>query len=227
MTYTLITANRNYSSWSLRPWVLMKALGIAFEDRLEPFTKPSNYDEFRAFSPTGQVPVLMDGAQTVWDSLGIALYLAERHAGVWPQDESARAFAQCAIAEMHGGFSALRNDCTMNVGVRVQPRPMRPALLRDVARVQEIFEEGLARFGGPWLAGPTFTALDAFFAPVAFRIRTYGLDVGRGQAWVDRVLHHPAMLQWETEALAEAWREESHEAELAACGEIVADYRTG
>lgn len=225
MSYTLITANRNYSSWSLRPWLLMKALGIPFSDRIEPFTKPSNYAEFRAFSPTGQVPVLQDGARTVWDSLGITLYLAERHDGVWPADEAARAFAICAVTEMHGGFSALRNDCTMNVGVRVKPRPMRPALLRDVARVREIFEEGLERFGGPWLAGPALTALDAFFAPVAFRIRTYGLDVGKGQAWVDHVLAHPAMQQWEAEALEEAWREEGHEAELAECGEIIADYR--
>lgn len=225
MDYVLITANRNYSSWSLRPWVLMKALGIAFEDRVEPFTKPSNYEEFRAFSPTGQVPVLLDQARTVWDSLGIVFYLAERHPGVWPDDEAARAFAMCAIAEMHGGFSALRNDCTMNVGVRVEPRPMRPALHRDIARIRELFEEALDTFGGPWLAGPRFTALDAFFAPVAFRIRTYGLDVGRGHAWVERVLAHPAMLQWETEALAETWREESHEAELAAAGRIVADYR--
>lgn len=225
MSYTLITANRNYSSWSLRPWLLMKALGIPFADRIEPFTKPSNYNEFRVFSPTGQVPVLLDGVRTVWDSLGIALYLAERHDGVWPADEAARAFAICAVAEMHGGFSALRNDCTMNVGVRVTPRPMRPALVRDVARVREIFEEGLERFGGPWLAGSAFTALDAFFAPVAFRIRTYGLDVGQGQAWVDHMLDHPAMRQWEAEALDEAWREEGHEAELAECGEIIADYR--
>lgn len=225
MAYTLITANRNYSSWSLRPWLLMKALGIAFEDRLEPFTKPSNYDEFRAFSPTGQVPALIDDGVTVWDSLGIALYLADRHPGVWPADPAARAFAQCAVAEMHGGFSALRNDCTMNVGVRVTPRPMREALLRDVARVREIFEEGLSRFGGPWLAGEAFTVLDAFYAPVAFRIRTYGLDVGRGQAWVDHVIAHPAMQEWESAALAETWREVSHEDDLAACGSITADYR--
>lgn len=225
MGYTLITANRNYSSWSLRPWLLMKALAIAFEDRLEPFTKPSNYEDFRAFSPTGQVPVLLDGTRTVWDSLGIALYLAERHQGVWPADETARAFAQSAVAEMHGGFSALRNDCTMNVGVRVEPKPMSPALTRDVARVREIFEEGLARFAGPWLAGPDFGALDAFFAPVAFRVRTYGLDVGKGATWVGRILDHPAMLEWERQALAEPWREEGHEAELRECGRITADYR--
>lgn len=225
MPYTLITANRNYSSWSLRPWVLMKALGIPFADRLEPFTKPVNYDDFRVFSPTGQVPVLVDGETTVWDSLGIALYLADRYEGVWPQDPAARAFAQSAVTEMHGGFSALRGDCPMNVGVRVKPRPIRAALIKDVGRVREIFEEGLARFGGPWLAGERFTVLDAFYAPVAFRIRTYGLDVGKGQAWGDHILASEPMRQWEAEALIETWREVSHEEELAACGDIVADYR--
>ena len=227
MTYTLITANRNYSSWSLRPWVLMKALGIAFEDRLEPFTKPDNYADFRSFSPTGQVPVLIDGDRVIPDSLGITLYLAERHSGVWPADEEGRAFAQGAVAEMHGGFGHLRNDCTMNVGVRVTPKPMSEGLQRNVGRVRELFETGLERFGGPWLAGPGFSATDAFYAPVAFRIRTYGLDVGQGQAWVDRVLAHPAMLEWETAALAEDWREVSHEEELAAAGVITADFRKG
>lgn len=227
MTYTLITANRNYSSWSLRPWVLMKALGIAFEDELEQFTMPVNYDAFRSFSPTGQVPVLIDEDATVWDSLGIALYLADRHPGVWPQDPAARAFAQSAVAEMHGGFPTLRNVCTMNVGVRVKLAPMSGQLVREVYRVREIFEEGLSRFGGPWLGGAAFTVLDAFYAPVAFRARTYGLDVGHGQAWVDAMLAHPAMRQWEAEALAEEWREEGHEAELAQAGAILADYRAG
>ncbi|MGV3769612.1 MAG: glutathione S-transferase family protein [Sphingobium phenoxybenzoativorans] len=227
MAYTLITANRNYSSWSLRPWVLMKALGIPFEDRIEPFTKPVNYEDFRSFSPTGQVPLLIDGERSIWDSLGIALYLADRHDGVWPQDEAARAWAQCAVAEMHSGFSTLRNDCTMNVGVRVKPKAMSAALHKDVGRLAELWAQGLDSFGGPWLAGPDFSAVDAFFAPVAFRVRTYGLEVGAaGQAWVDRMLAHPAMQQWEAEALAEDWREASHEAELAACGAILADYRT-
>ncbi|MFN6934022.1 MAG: glutathione S-transferase family protein [Tsuneonella sp.] len=223
--YTLVTANRNYSSWSLRPWVLMKALGIPFEDRIEPFTKPTNYDEFRAFSPTGQVPVLIDGDRTVWDSLGITLYLADRHDGVWPADEEARAFAQCAVTEMHGGFSALRNDCTMNVGVRVEPKPYSAALSRDVARIREIFESALARFGGPWLGGADLTAIDAFYAPAAFRVRTYDIDVGHANAWIKRFIAHPAMQEWEQAALAETWREASHEEELAAAGRIVADYR--
>ncbi len=228
MTYTLITANRNYSSWSLRPWLLMKGLGLTFEDQLQPFTKPSNYEEFRSFSPTGQVPVLLDEGRTIHDSLGITLYLADRHDGVWPKDPDARAWAQCAVVEMHSGFSALRNDCTMNVGVRVKPKPMSDALKANVARIAELFAEGLSRFGGPFLAGATFSAADAFFAPVAFRVRTYGLDVGTaGQAWVDHILSHPAMLQWEAEALAESWREAGHEAELRAAGQVIADYRTG
>ena len=224
--YVLITANRNYSSWSLRPWVLMRALGIPFEDQIEPFSNPINYDEFRSFSPTGQVPALLDEGRTVYDSLGITLYLADRHEGVWPADPDARAWAQCAAAEMHSGFSALRNDCTMNVGVRVTPKPPSGALRLDIARIRELLAEGLSRFGGPFLAGDRFTAVDAFFAPVAFRIRTYGLDVGRGQAWVDHMLVQPAMVEWERQALIESWREESHEAELMAAGTITADYRT-
>lgn len=226
MSYILITANRNYSSWSLRPWVLMKALGIAFEDRIEPFTAPDNFEAFRSFSPTGQVPCLIDGNQTIWDSMGIALYLADQHAGVWPTEVAARTWAYSAASEMHGGFGALRNDCTMNVGVRVKPKSMSAPLSRNVARINELWEDGLTRFGGPFLAGDSFTAVDAFYAPVVYRVRTYGLQVGpKGKAWVETMLSHPAMRQWETEALAESWREAGHEEELRACGDVIADYR--
>ena len=226
MPYTLITANRNYSSWSLRPWVLMQALGIPFQDRVEPFAQAPNYAAFRAFSPTGQVPVLVDGDRTMWDSLGIILYLAERHPAVWPADEAARAWAQCATAEMHSGFATLRNDCPMNVGVRGETHLPSPALQRDLARLTELWGEGLSRFGGPFLAGGRFTAVDAFFAPVAFRVRTYGLDLGPvARGWVDHMLALPAMRQWEAEGLAETWREESHEADVGAAGRIVEDYR--
>lgn len=225
MNYTLITTNRNYSSWSLRPWLLMRALDIPFIDRIEPLTKPDNYEEFRTFSPTGQVPVLIDGERVIPDSLGITLYLADRHAGIWPKDEEARVFAMGAVCEMHGGFGDLRNDCTMNVGVRATPKPMSEGLTRNITRVREIFEEGLTRFGGPFLVGEHFTAADAFFAPVAYRIRTYGLDIGSGQKWVEHILAHPAMQAWEDAALSEEWREESHEAELIATAAITADYR--
>jgi glutathione S-transferase len=224
--YRLVTANRNYSSWSLRPWVLMRTLGIPFEDQVVTFAGLDNYAEFRSFSPNGMVPALIDGDRTVWDSLGIALYLGDRHDGVWPADPAAKAWAQCVACEMHGGFSALRGDCTMNVGVRVRRNPDRPALKRDVARIAEIFEDGIERFGGPFLAGPDFTAADAFFAPVVFRVRTYDLALGaNGQAWVERMLALPAMREWEEQALREPYREAGHEAELAAAGSVIEDYR--
>lgn len=226
MPYTLITANRNYSSWSLRPWVLMKGLGIPFTDRIEPFQSSLNYAVFRDFSPTGQVPVLIDGERTVWDSLGITLYLADRHPAVWPDEEAARAWSQCAVAEMHSGFATLRNDCPMNVGIRVDASLPSPSLNRDVERIADLWGQALDRFGGPFLAGRAFSAVDAFYAPVVFRVRTYGLNVGPvAKAWVDRMLSFPAMLEWERAALAETWREESHEAEAGAAGRIVEDYR--
>lgn len=228
MAFTLITANRNYSSWSLRPWLLMKALDIPFEERIERFTKADNYEDFRAFSPTGQVPVLLDGERTIWDSLGITLYLADRFPQVWPGDGAARVWAMCAVTEMHGGFGAVRSDCTMNVGVRVTPKSHSPMLARQVARLGELWAEGLSRFGGPWLAGQDFSAVDAFYAPVAFRVRTYNLDVGETwKRWVAQILDHPAIREWEAVAMAEPWREADHEAELTAAGTIIADYRTG
>jgi glutathione S-transferase len=224
--YRLVTANRNYSSWSLRSWVLMRTLGIPFEDQIVTFAGLDNYQEFRAFSPNGMVPALIDGDRTVWDSLGIALYLGDRHDGVWPADPAAKAWAQCVACEMHGGFGALRGDCTMNVGVRVRRNPDSPALQRDMARVAEIFEEGIERLGGPFLAGPDFTAADAFFAPVVFRIRTYDLALGANAgAWVERMLALPAMREWEEQALREPYREAGHEAELAAAGSVIEDYR--
>ena len=232
MAYRLFTANRNYSSWSLRPWLLMKMLGIDFDDGFVSFAKDDNYDDFRRFSPNGKVPCLVDGegpsARVVWDSLAIALYLADRHDRLWPEGEAARAWAQSAVAEMHSGFAELRHHCTMNVGVRVTPHRFSPALRRDIDRIGELFAEGIERFGGPFLAGDRFSVVDAFYAPVAYRVRTYDLPVGaRGRAWVDHLVALAPMRQWEAEALAEPWREASHEAEIAAAGRITADYRKG
>ena len=224
--YRLITANRNYSSWSLRPWVLMKTLGIAFEDQFVTFAGLDNYEEFRSFAPNGMVPVLIDGERTVWDSMGIVLYLGDRHEGVWPADEDAKAWAQCVAAEMHSGFAALREHCTMNVGVRVRRHPDTAEFKRDAAQIAEIFEQGLEGFDGPFLAGPTFTAADAFFAPVVFRVRSYAVDLGpKGAAWVGRMLDLPAMREWEEQALREPYREKGHEAMLAATGAIIQDFR--
>lgn len=232
MTYTLITANRNYSSWSLRPWVLMKALDIPFVDEIVCFEE-ENYDRFRAFAPNGQVPCLKHDRGngdivTVWDSLGIAEYLAERHTGCWPEDGEARTWARCAAAEMHGGFAPLRNICPMNVGVRATLHRIETPLRRNIDRIGELFAEGIERFGGPWLAGERFTIVDAFYAPVAYRVRSFGLDIGTaGQAWVERILAHPAMLEWERQALAEPYREVGHEAEMAEAATVTADYRAG
>ena len=232
MTYTLITANRNYSSWSLRPWVLMKALDIPFVDEIVCFEE-ENYDRFRAFAPNGQVPCLKHDRGngdivTVWDSLGIAEYLAERHTGCWPEDGEARTWARCAAAEMHGGFAPLRNICPMNVGVRATLHRIETPLRRNIDRIGELFAEGIERFGGPWLAGERFTIVDAFYAPVAYRVRSFGLDIGTaGQAWVERILAHPAMLEWERQALAEPYREIGHEAEMAEAATVTADYRAG
>lgn len=225
MTYTLITANHNYSSWSLRPWMLMQALGIPFDDQIVYFEQ-ENYDRFREFAPNGQVPCLKDDDRTIWDSLAIAEYLAERHPGCWPEDEAARTWARCATAEMHGGFGPLRNMCTMNVGVRARLHEIAPDLQRNIDRIGELFAQGLDEFGGPWLAGGRFTIVDAFYAPVAYRVRTYDLDIGAaGQKWVDHILAHPAMQDWERQALAETQREIGHEEELVEAATITADHR--
>jgi glutathione S-transferase len=223
--FELYIANKNYSSWSLRPWVLLRELGVAFAERQQVFGS-DNYARFRRFSPTGKVPCLVDGSTTVWDSLAIAEYLAERHAGVWPADAAARAWARSAAAEMHAGFGALREHCSMNCGVRVQLARQPPELLRDLARLEELWADGLGRFGGPFLAGAAFGAVDAYFAPVAFRVQSYGLRLGPAQAgYVQRLLGLGAMRRWYDEALAETWRDPPHEADLARAGRILEDFR--
>jgi glutathione S-transferase len=224
--YELWIANKNYSSWSLRPWVLMRQLGIAFTERQVQFAVGSSWQSFRTFSPTGQVPVLRDGAATLWESLAIVEYLAERHEGVWPAQEPARAWARCAAAEMHAGFTNLRTRCLMSVGHRIQLHEHPPELERDQARIDELWNEGIARFNGPFLAGDRFSAVDAFFAPVVFRVQTYGLRLsGAAADYPAHLLQLPAMRQWTDEALAETWREPVHEAELAAAGRVVQDLR--
>lgn len=224
--YELIIGNKNYSSWSLRPWVLMKTLGIPFQETLKVFQPASSWEAFREFSPTGRVPVLNDGEISVWESLAIVEYLAERHAGVWPTDAVARAWARSAAAEMHAGFSTLRNICTMNCGIRVVLKQTPKALEADIARFTEVWNDGLKRFGGPFLAGDTFTAVDAFFAPVAFRVRTYGLVLDpTSQDYADLLLRQPAMEEWYDAALKETFREPVHEEEARAAGTWTADLR--
>jgi glutathione S-transferase len=223
---TLYIANKNYSSWSLRPWLLMKMLDIAFAEELVPLVEGGCWDEYRAFSPSGRVPCLHVNGRAIWESLAIVEYLADTHPGVWPQDAGARAWARCTAAEMHAGFSALRNECPMCCGVRVRMHSISGALQHDLERVNELWNEGLERFGGPFLAGAEFSGVDAFFAPVAFRIQTYHLPLGAtALAYAQRLLDLEPMREWYDAALKEPWRELAHDQDIAASGEIIADLR--
>ena len=210
----LVIGNKNYSSWSMRPWVLMRACGIAFtEEKLRFDFSPDS--PFRravaAVSPAGKVPVLLlDEGFAVWDTLAIAETLADRfpQAGVWPAGANLRARARSVSAEMHSGFSALRNHCPMNieaslheVGARIWAEQV--AVRADVARIEAIWADALAMSGGPFLFG-AFGAADAFYAPVVMRLRSYGLPVGEAtRAYMDRVVAHPAVAAWIADALAE------------------------
>ncbi len=224
--YALYIGNKNYSSWSMRPWVLMRALDIPFTEHLKPFHLNHGEGSFRHFSPTGRVPLLVDGAVKVWDSLAITEYLAERHAGVWPQDATARAWARSAAAEMHSSFMALRSQCSMSVGVRVRLRQIDASLAADLQRLTELWTDGLMRHGGPFLGGRAFGAVDAFFAPVASRVQTYSLPLPReSMSYVERLLAQPVVREWIEAGVAESWRDAAHEAEIGAGGEVVQDLR--
>lgn len=224
--YQLYIGNKNYSSWSLRPWLLLTELKIPFEEQLVPFDDGGSWQKFRAFSPTGLVPCLVDGDTTVWESLGITEYVAETHPTVWPSDVKARTWARSATAEMHAGFNALRNECPMNVGLRIDLFSISAALQKDLNRLTELWEQGLDRFGGPFLAGAEFTAVDAFFAPVAYRIQTYDLPLSsRSLDYANRLLGLDGMQAWTQAGLAETFREPAHEEEFLAIGTITADLR--
>jgi glutathione S-transferase len=224
--YDLYIANKNYSSWSLRPWVLMRELKIAFRGHLVPFGQESSWQSYRKISPSGKVPCLMDGDTVVWDSLAITEYLAERHDVVWPAHAGTRAWARSAAAEMHSGFGELRSRCSMSCGLRIRLNEIPPALERDVARLSTLWNDGLHRFGGPYLAGGAFTAVDAFYAPVAFRVQTYGLTLDTAaMAYVDRLLGMRAMREWYADALKETLRDQPHDDEVSQVGRVLEDLR--
>jgi glutathione S-transferase len=224
--YALYIGNKNYSSWSLRPWLLMVEQDIPFEERQVALQEDSSWDAFRSFAPNGKVPCLRDGDTVVWDSLAIVEYLAERHPGVWPDDAKARAWARCAVAEMHSGFTALRGTCPMNCGVRVELHRIDPPLQRDLSRLAELWNEGLARFGGPFLAGAAFGAADAFFAPVAWRILSYGLPLDDASlAYAQRLRELPGMRRWYVAAMAETVRLQDSEDTARRVGTVREDLR--
>jgi glutathione S-transferase len=204
----------------------MRELGIGFTEHLTPFGQASAWNAFRKLSPGGKVPCLVDGDTVVWDSLAIVEYLAERHDGVWPANSTARAWARSASAEMHSGFGELRSRCSMSCGLRIRLHEIPAALERDIARVGALWNEGLHRFGGPFLAGRTFTAADAFFAPVAFRIQTFGLTLdAESAAYAGRLLDIGSMREWYAAALAEKLRDEPHDAEVLQVGRLIEDLR--
>lgn len=224
--YTLYIANKNYSSWSLRAWILMRESGLPFREELLVFGEAPSWQAFEKISPTARVPCLVDGDQAVWDSLAITEYLAERHRALWPEDSKARAWARSAAAEMHSGFDELRHVCSMSCGVRVRLNTRPSGLRRDLERLGALWNDGLRRFGGPFLAGGAFTAADAFYAPIAFRIQTYGLELDAASAaYAERLLQLKSMREWYERALAERWRDVPHDARVQEAGTIVEDLR--
>lgn len=205
--YTLVIGNKNYSSWSLRPWLLMHLFGIAFtEVRIALYT-PESKQLIRQYSPSGKVPCLIDGALAVWDSLAIAEYLAERHPQLqlWPQDLALRAHARSISAEMHSGFTNLRTRMSMNCRGRFPGHGRSVEVAGEIDRIQRLWGECRERHGqaGPFLFG-AFSIADAMYAPVVLRFRTYEVQLNPvSRAYADSILALPAMQQWLSEAQAE------------------------
>jgi glutathione S-transferase len=209
MTLTLVLGNKNYSSWSMRPWMAMKVAGIAFEEVVIPLYEPGSRERILQYSPAGKVPVLIDGDCRVWESLAILEYLAERFgaAKLWPDDAQARGVARSVATEMHAGFQALRKSCPMNLWLPVKSRPQPEDVLENVQRIEELWDDCRTRYGqgGPFLFG-TFGAADAMYAPVVSRLHTYGLNFGRvARSYMDAVMALPAWVEWRTAALKEPW----------------------
>ena len=199
----LVIGNKNYSSWSLRPWIAMKVFGFAFEETRIPLYGPRSKEAILQHSPAGKVPVLIDGATAVWDSLAILEYLAEKKPGVWPAAVPERARARSFSAEMHSGFPNLREHMSMNVRKRYPGKGRTPAVLQEVERIRAIWWQAK----GPFLFG-AFTAVDAMYAPVVLRFRTYEVELpGTAKAYYEAMLALPAMQEWiaaaerETEAI--------------------------
>ncbi len=213
MALQLVIGNKNYSSWSMRPWVLMTQLGIPFEElelRFD-FAEGSAFRQAVArYSPAGKVPVLVDDGFAIWDTLAIAEALHDRFpgAGVWPRGLNERARARSLCSEMHAGFGALRSHCPMNIEASLpeigrQVWTEHEAVRRDVARIEQMWTEALLASGGPMLFG-AFSAVDAYFAPVVMRLRSYRLPVSAAvQAYMDRLVAVPGVKRWIDDALAE------------------------
>jgi glutathione S-transferase len=203
----LIIGNKNYSSWSFRPWIAMKVAGIAFEEHLVSLSDPDFKRAIASVSKNGRVPAIDDNGVHVWESLAVLEYLAEKfpQAGLWPADAAARAHARAIAAEMHAGFGALRSECPMNFWRPVKRRELSAAALADAAHIDAIWSECRERYGGPFLFG-SFGAADAMYAPVVSRFYTYAVEVGeRSRAYMEAVMALPAWREWKEAALKEPW----------------------
>jgi glutathione S-transferase len=205
--YTLVIGNKNYSSWSLRPWLAMRQAGLPFREVRIPLYTPESKAQIRSYSPSGKVPCLVDGALAVWDSLAICEYLAERHpqAKLWPADPYARAVARSISAEMHSGFQNLRSNMSMNCRKRFPGMGRTVEVAGEIERVQRSWGEAREKHGagGPFLFG-AFTIADAMYAPVVLRFRTYAVQLNPVcREYADAVLALPAMQQWLADAEAE------------------------
>ncbi len=210
---TLIIANKCHSSWSLRPWLLMREFGISFDEVLIPFSDPIGNAEWkekvRKYSPGGKVPALVDRDAVVWESIAIMDYLADLYPDlpVWPKGRPARAMARSIAAEMHAGFAALRKACPMNLGKKFAARDRGPEVAKDVARIVEIWTTARERFGqgGPFLFG-AFCAADAMYAPVVTRFETYSLPADPVcRRYMDAILGTEGFQEWRAAALEEPW----------------------
>lgn len=208
MTLTLVIGNKNYSSWSMRPWIALKAADIPFSEIVIPlYTNAGDKQRILDVTKSGKVPALVDGEITVWDSLAIIEYLAERFPDVnlWPKNRAARAHARSISAEMHSGFMALRNECGMNIHRPVASKKLSDDAQANVARIQQIWTDCRARYGGqgPYLFG-AFTGADAIFAPIVHRFRTYDIRLTSPvHDYMNTMLANPAFQQWTADALAE------------------------
>src|SRR3954466_14341782 len=196
----LVVGNKNYSSWSMRPWIGLKVAGIPFDEEVIPLYGEGAREEILKHSPAGKVPILIDGDVRVWESLAILEYAAEKFpgAGLWPSDPAARAHARAISTEMHAGFAALREECGMNFWRPPAKRALSAAAQANIARVQEIWTDTGARYGagGPFLFGK-FTAADAMYAPVVSRFETYLIDVSPPvRAYMQAMIALPAWVEW-------------------------------
>jgi glutathione S-transferase len=208
MALKLVIGNKNYSSWSMRPWLALRANDIAFDEVFIPlYTGDADKRRILDFTPSGKVPALIDGDITIWDSLAIIEYVAERfpQSRIWPEDRARRAHARSISAEMHSGFAALRNECGMNLHRPVRAVALSADARADVARVEQIWIDCRERYGkfGPFLFG-AFGGADAMFAPVVHRFRSFAIAVApEAQAYMDTMMALPAFQQWTSAALAE------------------------